>query len=315
MASSYTPTTNFLMSHAQAAMTNANNAESRIAGLQKPSLRSPQFSFEVNKPPLQPPPSFSDLFPSGGSEDATLAWLNEQAEAWLQQYFPNITACLKTLPDDWLCDVISGVKPLGYSQTYFELAWHSARDRAERTRASEVQTMKQEFSALGFSLPPGALVSATDQAQQRASDVVLEVNREQAMKDVEIKHQMLMFAEEQALRYKTNIMQLMANFYQQWSTLPDKDIERAKIRAQAMAAFYGALSSYYNVELGFEELRLRAETADAGVDIDVDRNKITMFGADNTANSALGQAVRGFSDISAAAANAAGTLVAQIESV
>jgi len=314
MASEYNPTTDFLKQQAQAAMREANNAESRIGPLPTPNLRAPRFSHEVNKPVIDPPPKFSDLFGTD-TTTATQQWLDRMMDDWLGKFFPNITQCLKTLPDDWLCDVISGVKPLGYSQTYFELAWHTARDRAQRTRRSEVAGLDATFSQRGFSLPPGAYVAAVDEAYQRASDVTLEVNREQAMKDVEIKYQMLIFAEEQALRYKTSIMQLAADLYQKWMTLPDKDIERARIKASALASFTGALSSYYQMEVAFEQLRLRAAEAEAGIDIDVDRTRASMQGANASTNSALATASSGFSSIAAAAANAAGTLVAQIEAI
>lgn len=314
MASEYNPTTDFLKSHAQAAMTHANNAESRISSLAKPNLRAPRFDFTVNKPVVEPPPAFGDMFGDDTSQ-ATIQWLNGLVDNWLDEFFPNITQCLKTLPDQWLCDVISGVKPLGYSQTYFDLAWHASRDRAQRTRRGEVAALDATFSNRGFSLPPGAYVALVDEAHQRASDVTLEVNREQTMKDIEIKHQMLLFAVEQGLQYKLGVWQLVADLYRQWASVPNQDIERARIRASALASFTAALSSYYQVEVAFEQLRMRAAENKAGTDVDVDRTQVTMFGADSSANAALGTASAGFSDISAAAANAAGTLVTQIEAV
>lgn len=315
MASEYTPTTEALLAHARDAMRQADNAERRIAGGGEPNLSLPEFSFEPGKPNLEPPPNFSDLFPGSDSTNTEVQRLNAQVDDWLSEHFPHINQCLRDTPDEWLCDIISGAKPFGYSQTYFELVWHQARDRASRTRQAEVATLDAEFSMRGFSLPPGAYVVAADAAHQRASDTVLEVNREQAIKDAEVKLALLQFAEEQALRYKLGIFTSLADFYRMWVTLPDKDIERARIRAQGMSALYSALGSYYNVEIAFEQLRLRAAEAEVAAKANNDRARVALFGANNTANTALGQAVRGFADISAAAANAAGTLVAQIEAV
>lgn len=315
MASEYSPTTEKLLAHARTALLQADNDSRRIRSGNTPNLALPNFAFDPDKPNLAPPPNFSDLFPGGDSTNTEVQRLNAQVDEWLSDYFPHITQCLKTLPDEWLCGIIGGTQPFGYSQTYFELVWHQARDRAHRTRQSEVATLDAEFSMRGFSLPPGAYVAAVDMATQRASDTVLEVNREQAIKDAEVKLALLQFAEEQALRYKLGVFQSLADFYRQWVSIPDKDIERARIRAQAMAALYGALGSYYSVEIAFEQLRLRAAEAKVDTIQDNDRAQIALFGADNTANNALGQAVRGFADISAAAANAAGTLVAQIEAV
>lgn len=51
-------------------------------------------------------------------------------------------------------------------------------------------------------------------------------------------------------------MSALADFYRMWITVPDKDIERAKVKAQAQASLYSALSSYYNVEISFRRAAL-----------------------------------------------------------
>lgn len=312
----YDETTAFLQSQATAALQAANNNASRIYSL-PPSigLREPNFDVELVKPNIGPPPNFGDLFQGGDSTDPTIQYLNEQSDVWIQKYFPSITGQLRNIPDDWLAGVISGVTPFGIDSTIFALVWHNARDRAYRTRASEVRTLQDEFSSRGFSLPPGAMVDAITQAEQRASDSILEVNVQQAIKDAEIKNQLLQFAVQQSITYKLGIMDSLANFYRTWVTVPDKDIERARIKAQAMSALYSALSAYYNVEISFEDLRLRAAQTEAGIDIDVDRNRVSKQGNYGATASALGQAVSSFANIAAQANVAGGSLTAEIESI
>jgi hypothetical protein len=75
------------------------------------------------------------------------------------------------------------------------------------------------------------------------------------------------------------------------------------------------LSSYYNVEIAFQELTLRAATADAGVDIDVDRNRLSHEGHFGATASALGQAVSSFANVAAQASVAGGSLTAEIETL
>lgn len=308
----YDSTVNFLQGHAGAAMLRANNQASRISGLGRPNLREPNFNHSVKKPNIEAPPKFSDIFDGGDSSPSVLQWLNGQSDQWITKYFPSINGGLRTIPDDWLVRIISGQSPLGHSATYFELAWHRARDRAQRTVDSETAQIASEFSARGFSLPTGAYVDAVGKAQRRATDAILEVNREEALKDADIKLELLKFAEQQALQYKVGIMGAMADFYGKWLVLPDKDIERARIKAQAMTSFYAALGNYYNVELSFEELGMRAKQLKADVDLGVDRTRVANLQSDASTNAALGQAVRGFADISAQAAGAAGSLTAEI---
>ena len=311
----YNDTFNFLKDHAGKAMREATNSENRIAGMGKPNLREPNFTHTVNAPTVDKPPQFSDLFDGADSADPTYRWLDAKVEEWISDYFPAITACLKTLPDEWLCDVISGVAPLGHSAHHFAAVWNQSRDRVQRTMTSSLALTRSEFSARGFSLPSGAMVDAMDRVRREGVDAVQETNRAETIKDAEIKLELLKFAEEQALRYKLGIMTAMADFYKAWLVIPDKDIERARIRAQAMGSFYSALSSYYGVEVAFENLRLKAKELDAEVDLSVDRNRLTGYTSANSANAALGQAVQGFASISAAAANAASSLTAKIEAI
>lgn len=313
---SYIETTAFLQSQATTALRQAENNASRIYSLPpRVKTRDPRFSVDLTKPNIGPPPTFGDLFQGGDSTDPTIQYLNEQSDVWIQKYFPSISGCLRNVPDDWLCGVISGVKPFGIDSTIFDLVWHNARDRAYRTRASETRTLEADFSARGFSIPPAALVDSITRAEQRASDAILDVNVQQAIKDADIKNQLLQFAVQQSITYKLGIMNSLVDFYRTWLTVPDKDIERARIKAQAMSALYGALSSYYGVEISFEELRLRAAHLEADVDLGVDRNALARQGNFSSTANALGQAVSSFANIAAQANVAGGSLTTQIETI
>lgn len=315
MASQYDSSTAFLQGLAQQALQSANNNASRIYSLPgQPSLRQPVFSVNLNKPSLGPPPTISDLFESDSSTP-TLQFLDEQADKWLAKYFPSIHGCFRNQPEDTLCAILSGVKPFGIDKTVFELVWHQARDRANRTVDSEWRTLAAQYSQRGWSIPPGAFVAATTEAAQRGVESVLDVNRDQAMKDAEIKQRMLEVALQLATQLKLGILSALADFYKTWLTLPDKDIERARIKAQAMQSLYQALGAYYNVEIAFEELRLKAATEKANTDINVDRNAVSQSGNNASIAGALGSAANALASTAAAAAQAAGTLVTQIENI
>lgn len=312
----YEETTAFLQAQATNALTQASNNASRIYSLPpKVNLREPNFNVDLVKPVLDAPPQLSDLFNEGDTTQDNLVWLNAQADEWIAKYFPEINGCFKNQPEETLCAIISGTRPFGVDKTVFEQVWNQARDRAYRTAQSETDTIRANFSSRGFTLPAGAMVDLVAQSEQRATDSILDVNRDQAIKDADIKVDLLKTALTLATQIKLGVMTAMADFYRLWITLPDKDIERARIRAQAMSAFYSALSSYYNVEISFQELTLRAAQADAGVDVDVDRNRLTHEGHFGATASALGQAVNAFAGVAEAANVAGGTLSAQIEAL
>jgi hypothetical protein len=309
MANSIGDQTRALADLAEDALSSARTTASRI-NIAIPALTDAEFSFDPKKPVMAPPPQFSDLFPGADSSGEQIQFLNGEVDKWIDKYFPELNACLKSAPEQWVCNILSGENEYGLNRTVFEIVWHRARDRAYRASATEQSTLQAQFSERGFSVPPGALLHMQNEAEQRAGNAIAEVNREQQVRESEIKLDLLKFAADQAVRLKLGIMDALRAFYVQWAQLPDKDIERARIRAQAQASLYSALSSYYNVELGFEQVRLRAAEAKAGIGID--NNRVKTANADSGRNAALGQAVRAFADVSASAANAGGALFANI---
>lgn len=314
MAGEYDQTTAFLQGIATNALTQASNNAGRIYSLPpNVSLRNPRFDVKLDKPNIGPPPTFSDLFSSTSSTDPTMLYLNNQAKEWMTEFFPAMTGDFKNVPEENLIGILSGVKPFGIDKTIFEMVWQQARDRAVRTVDSEQRTIEASFSARGFSLPPGAMIDAQMQVERRATDAALDVSREQAIKDADIKQRMLELALQLSTQLKLGMLSALADFYRMWITLPDKDIERERIKAQAMASLYGALSSYHNVEIAFQELSLKAAQLKSGVDIDVDRNAVSRQGNVASTAGALGQAVGAMARVAGDAATAGGTFAADIK--
>jgi hypothetical protein len=298
----------FLRDTADDTLRTAREVTSRIGGVGVVPVNSIELDYDPEKPVLGAPPTFSDLFPGSDSTSSEVQRLDAEVEKWLDKYFPEINACLRDSPEQWLCKIISGSDPFADSKPIMDILWHEARDRAYRTSATETDTIHATYSERGFSLPNGTAVRLGVESQVRASQLIADVNRTQTTEMLKVKVDLLKFAEEQAIRLKLGVMDALRAFYVTWATLPDKDIERARVRAQAQASLYGALSSYYNVQLGFEQLRLRAAEADVEAQLGVDRNKIAAY-AGNQSAGALADAVRGFTDVSASSVNAQSALI------
>lgn len=298
-----------LFDFAEKAVANARAAEGRLTA-HIPNIQGGELNYTLEKPAMDKPAALSDLL-APDETDATLRWLDNESEKWLDKFFPEIQSCLKHTPEEWLCGIITGQKPFGLSREVFEAVWHDSRDREYRARNAAVRQINQEFSARGFSLPPGAQIAALVELEKRAADAISDVNRAQTIKDADIKLDLLKFAEEQAIRLKMGVLQAMADFYRQWIELPNKALEASRIRTQAYASFQDALSTHWRVQLGFEELRLRAE--DLRMNGKLNRSRLEV-GANSfdSRNSALAQAVRAYGDIASSAASAASTLTAQI---
>lgn len=316
MASEYSNTTDFLQGVASDALTEASNNASRIWGLENvtANTRDPRFSLTIDKPDIGPPPQLSDLY-EGDSTDPTVQWLNEQADAWISKYFPEINGCFKNQPEETLCAILAGTRPFGLDKTVLDLVWNQARDRAYRTANTEKDTATAVYAVRGFTLPAGALADTIAQIERRATDVALDVSREQAIKDADIKVDIFKLGLQLSTQLKTAILSALADFYRLWITVPDKDIERARIKASAQAALYNALSSYYNVEIAFQELRLKSGQTTADIDISVDRNTVAKQGNYMGIAGPLSAAVSAFANTAGNAAQAGGSLTAQVESL
>lgn len=312
--SAYESTNTALFGAASAAIDRASLSAARIGSGRSANLKESSFSFTPATRTSSAPPQFSDLFAGVDKGDTVVADLNSKVDAWLAKYFPAVNSTFKGVPEDWLVGVIGGTRPFGIESTLFDMIWHQARDRAARTTRSEQRTLAATFSARGFSIPPGALVDAITQSEQRATDAALDVNREQAMKDAEIKADILKHAVTLAAQLRTNILSASAEFFKAYHSVYAMDNDTARIRAQAYQTYYSALASHNNVEVAWEQIRLAAAEKKADIAASIDRNRVALYGADG-ASGAHAQASRGFADIAASAVNAAGTLVAQVESI
>ncbi|WFS20651.1 hypothetical protein P9K38_10045 [Pseudomonas sp. 905_Psudmo1] len=314
MASNYQDTTNNLFATVTAAMDRASLSAARIGSGSGASLRERGLNYTPGELNLQPPPKFSDLLAGADNANAITTQIDDKVDQWLATYFPSINGGFKNQPEDFVLGVISGTKPFGIDSTVFDMVWHKSRDRAYRTSSSERRTLEAAFSGRGFALPVGALVDAMSQSEQRATDAALDVNRDAAIRDAEIKNDILKYSLGIAAQLKTGILGISAEFFRSYFSVYGLDNETQRIRAQAYNTYYSALSNYYNVEVAWENLHLRAAETSAGISADIDRNRVANAGQRGSAG-AHAQAAQGFASIAQGAASAAGSLTAQIESI
>lgn len=315
MASDYSSTTDQLFQNASLAMSNATSSLASMGTAVKPTLLNPTFSYSVAAKNFGNAPVFSDLFDGADSTDTDIAALNDQVDEWLAKRFPAINSGFANVPEDYLVNVIAGTKPFGIDKTVFDLIWSQNRDRAYQTARSERASLEANFSSRGFSLPPGALVDQLAASERKATDAILDGLREQAIKEADIKVQILQQAVEIAAQLKQGILSLSAEYFKAFYSVYTLSNETARIKAEAYQAYYQALSTFYNVEVNWESLRLQAAKEGAEVGVDTDRNRIGLYSAQGQVNEAYAEAVKGFTSLAGQANTAAGSLTVQIESV
>lgn len=302
----------FLQDFASDALSRASQLSGRI-GTYVPPPGKVNFNYAPSRPSIKAPPSIGDLL-GPDTKGESIQFLNAETEKWLDKYFPNLSSCLKYQPEEWACGILTGQKPFGLNREVFEAVWHEGRDRAYRAASTEQDQIKAGYSLRGFSMPPGAMIAAQRNAEIRASEAIADVNRTQMQRDAEIKLDLVKFAASTAAQIKTSMMGVLANFYNQWVAVMNRDVDMARSKAQAYSALTSALSSYYNVELGFEELRLKAAQGKTGAEEAT--AKLGMQEGDVRAAQyrSLAQAAQAFADAAGSAANAQGSLQAEVYS-
>lgn len=273
------------------------------------------FKYNPSKPGMEKPPKIGDLLNDHEKQDVNVMLLNDAAENWIKKYLPNLSGCLDVEPDQWACGILSGRDEFGMNKEAFDAVWHEGRDRAYRQAQSEKQQINAAYSLRGFSLPPGALISATNNAEIRASEAIADINRQQIIKEAEIKLELIKLAAVTATQLKGSLMQMLASFFGNIVQLAKHDpgADKMRARAQAYSAFMSGLSNYFNVELGFEKLKLdaaiaKSSTEEANIKID---SELSFKGIDSR-NAGFAQAARGFAEAAGAAANAQSSLQAEL---
>lgn len=243
-----------------------------------------RFNHSVNLPLMDKPQPLTGIA-DGEVADNLLSWVGDEAERWFTRFFPELAAANtnKDKPEQWLWGVISGSDPFGMAPAAFTAVWNQARDREYRARNSAVDQIRQEFSARGFKLPPGAMVGAIARTEEAAADAIAGVNLAQMIRESEIKVDLLKFAEEQALRLKSGVMASLADFYRQWLTVQDKDYEKGRLQLAAYETLQRSLNEYYQIEMRFEELRMKAAELRATGGIEESKLRVSAYSAMNDA--------------------------------
>ena len=203
---------------------------------------------------------------------------NEAVDAWVSAYFPAINECFKDVPEKWICDVVSGVRPLGNSEQAIDIAWVRAKANEHTQLRSDRSTIAAEFSSRGFTMPPGMMVAQMRRAQERFSDSVAGVNREAALADVSVQTELLKLAVSTAADLKRGMASIMAQYFNTVTGVQDRvsetNNERARIVATAEAQFLTSLTAYESInqnyykslnDMKLEESRTRIGSYSASV--------------------------------------------------
>lgn len=214
--------------------------------------------FPIGNPPQKPKyrSGFEEFF-VGDSDtpQEIIDRANREVCDWMEKYFPAMKDCFTDAPEQWMCDVISGVRPLGNSETAIEVAWRTAKANQSKEAAANRRTLPAEFTARGFTMPPGAMLATMERQYAAAFDATSAANRAAAIKDVEVQARLLEIAVTTGAQLKAGLATAMAQYYRVIASITNDEvqngIEKAKLKANADAQFTDALVQYSRVEQAY----------------------------------------------------------------
>lgn len=183
--------------------------------------------------------------------------LDGLVESFMNKHFP------KQLYDDtvaWLDDVIkNGYR--GIPEDYYNQIWNRGRDRELRDVYRLEDEALSAMSGRGWSIPPGAIASRLYNIQQEANAKIASMSREIAIKDVDMKVDMVKFAIEQAVSMVNQLWGVIIQFLREHLSVHGLASAKANQYVDARRGLYSSMYQYYEAVARIDETANRVSLA------------------------------------------------------
>lgn len=156
--------------------------------------------------------------------------------------------------------------------------WARAAEREDLTAERELDSVSEEFSMRGFTMPPGMQAARTDQMRQDLALKKLSLNRELTIKFAEWQIENIRFGVQQAIAAENVYVNLFLNQAQRMFEAARFQIESQLNIYNAQVTLYNARMNGYQIEASVFDTLVKAELS-----------KIEVFKAEIEAEVARGQ--------------------------
>lgn len=181
-------------------------------------------------------------------------YANAVAE-YIAQWFP---ACVFAHTEDWICTTIltggTGLPP-GIEEAIWE--------RARRREAREAKRLEQEAltqgAARGFMIPPGAVTYRMLQVQQDSVDRASNINRDEAIKHIDIIIENVRFAVDQGVKVRGQVMSALGDFIRAHFLPEELALQKANGVLQAKQVLVNSAADYYRAQVAAASLQVEAQ--------------------------------------------------------
>lgn len=196
----------------------------------------------------------------------------EQVEDFIERYFPEVAACLKTRIDNWICDTIAN-GGTGFNPDVENALYERSRAREVLDARRGTDEVINGYAARGWSMPSGILIDGVQRVQQGLSDKVSTHGRDVLIKQMDIEIENIRFAVEQGIRLRLGAIDALVAFLRAWMSVRELALEKAKAIVESRVRLYSAIGEYYRAIIGAAQLYLEYDK----IRIDSEAKELELF--------------------------------------
>jgi hypothetical protein len=195
-------------------------------------------------------------------------------------------SALKTAAYNGLLDEIQN-GGYGLNSNDETLLFDRERERESKAGLASVEETKKQFAALGYALPPGALVAAVNKATHELLNKVSSINRDLGLKRSDLYWEGKKFTVQQAIQLESYLMNLHNSIQERALNAAKAQIEvvisifnALVIRYKAKQERFVALAEVFKTKIQAELAKVeiyKAQMDGAKVEVEINRSQIALY--------------------------------------
>ncbi|MFA5976496.1 MAG: hypothetical protein WC859_10095 [Elusimicrobiota bacterium] len=179
--------------------------------------------------------------------------LQGQILNFLDAFFPDIAAGVKTGSDQWIIDTIANGS---FMPAAVETAiWNRAKDREVQEALRAEAAVVDAAASRGFYVAPGVVNDGVNTIQLELSKKLTSINRDITIKAFDVANENTKFAIQQAVALRTAFVSAMGDFIKVAMVQPNNAVEYAKVILAAKTGLYDSAVRLYSAKIEEEKMR------------------------------------------------------------
>lgn len=198
-----------------------------------------------------------------GEFQALKNWFSGLRQQATEIFFPFVNADGGEASDDWVKKAIAGAALDLAEDAEFNRGRTRITEESLRAKAQAANAV----AAMGFNLPPGALLAARQEAEFAASRGLAELNRDLTIRAKEMNLELVKFAVGQVNNLRSVAVSGMNGYLNAFASLPGSAVQYADQKARAKISLWDAGKNYYLAQLNFKNHLLETQKANQSKDM------------------------------------------------